>query len=164
MPMKLYKYDGAGNDFLIAEGGPVSPESVRRLCDRHSGFGADGLMVLGPGRDGSDFTMAFFNPDGSGGMMCGNGGRCIVAFAADCGLIGRTARFLAPDGPHTAEVLADDGRRKTVRLGMKDVPEIIRMPRGFFLDTGTRHLVCFVEDLDRFPVGAEGARLRHDRP
>ena len=125
--MKLYKYHGAGNDFLLLDGreSPVelSPERVAALCDRHTGIGSDGLMVLSES-SGSDFKMDFYNPDGSGGMMCGNGGRCIVAFARDLGIQpseGGRYVFEAPDGTHWAEVLSDEGRVKTIRLGMKDV-------------------------------------------
>ena len=111
--MELYKYQGAGNDFLIADNrdshltvedgrivcrqtDPHTAEeskqifTISSLCDRRYGVGADGLMLLETvrGGDGSpdsapDFRMVYFNSDGSGGMMCGNGGRCIVAFAAD---------------------------------------------------------------------------------
>ena len=101
--MKLYKYQGAGNDFLIADNrdgairekdgvlyaqrpdGSLWQRSIAELCDRRYGVGADGLMLLEASQE-YDFRMVYFNSDGSGGMMCGNGGRCIVAFAADCGL------------------------------------------------------------------------------
>ena len=83
--MRLYKYQGAGNDFLIADNrsGAISldTDEISRLCDRHYGIGADGLMLLEKSIR-HDFRMVYFNSDGSGGMMCGNGGRCIVAFAA----------------------------------------------------------------------------------
>lgn len=83
------KYHGAGNDFLLADNRDghlsLSPTMIRHLCDRHVGFGADGVMLL-ENSDLADFRMVFHNPDGSGGMMCGNGGRCIVSFAADLGI------------------------------------------------------------------------------
>ncbi len=83
--MKFYKYHGAGNDFLIADGREtridLDAEKIAALCNRHTGFGADGVMVLEDSED-FDFRMRYYNSDGSGGMMCGNGGRCIVAFAA----------------------------------------------------------------------------------
>ena len=87
--MKFYKYHGAGNDFLLydarEDGAVFTPSRVASLCDRHLGIGSDGLMVLSEA-PGYDFRMEFFNPDGSGGMMCGNGGRCIAAFAKDLGI------------------------------------------------------------------------------
>ena len=103
--MKFYKYQGAGNDFLIADNrngnisekdgvltsvgsdGTIWSAAISDLCDRRYGIGADGLMLLEAGADGLDFHMTYFNSDGSGGMMCGNGGRCIVAFAADMDVI-----------------------------------------------------------------------------
>ena len=165
----LFKYHGAGNDFLIADNrdGKLSLETadIQHLCDRHTGFGADGVMLL-ENSSAHAFRMVFFNPDGSGGMMCGNGGRCIVAFAADLGLVeaGKLISFEAPDGLHEAEIIADEHSCKTVRLKMKDVSGIRVWPedRECFLDTGTRHLVKFVEGLGDCPVLQEGRRLRHD--
>ena len=161
--MKLYKYHGAGNDFLLADNRDgslrVTAEQVRHLCHRHFGFGADGLMLLGPGRDGRDFTMAYYNSDGSGGMMCGNGGRCIVAFAADLGF--DSFRFLAADGPHEAELL-QDGNPKTVRLGMKDVLQVEQLGSDeYFLDTGTRHYVRFVDDPAAVDLRTEAPAIRY---
>lgn len=169
--MRLYKYQGAGNDFLVADNRDGSysscftEEAVASLCDRRYGIGADGLMLLEKA-EGYDFSMVYYNSDGSGGMMCGNGGRCIVAFAADCGL-GRFS-FIAPDGPHEAQILAQEGRVRTVRLKMKDVSEIreyadvsgIDRSEGYFLDTGTRHFVNFVQDSDDAGIIEKGRSIR----
>lgn len=170
MLQRFSKYHGAGNDFLIADNRDghlsLSEEVIRHLCDRHTGFGADGVMLLESG-SGKDFNMVYFNPDGSGGMMCGNGGRCIVAFAADCGAVSpdSTIVFDAADGEHIASI-PENGRKgeKTVRLKMKDVSGITAYPEedGFFLDTGTRHYVKFVSGLADYPVLSEGPVLRHD--
>ena len=170
MLQRFSKYHGAGNDFLIADNRDghlsLSEEVIRHLCDRHTGFGADGVMLLESG-SGKDFNMVYFNPDGSGGMMCGNGGRCIVAFAADCGVVSpdSTIVFDAADGEHIASI-PENGMKgeKTVRLKMKDVSGITAYPEedGFFLDTGTRHYVKFVSGLADYPVLSEGPVLRHD--
>lgn len=170
MFQRFSKYHGAGNDFLIADNRDghlsLSEEVIRHLCDRHTGFGADGVMLLESG-SGKDFNMVYFNPDGSGGMMCGNGGRCIVAFAADCGAVSpdSTIVFDAADGEHIASI-PENGMKgeKTVRLKMKDVSGITAYPEedGFFLDTGTRHYVKFVSGLADYPVLSEGPVLRHD--
>ena len=170
MLQRFSKYHGAGNDFLIADNRDghlsLSEEVIRHLCDRHTGFGADGVMLLESG-SGKDFNMVYFNPDGSGGMMCGNGGRCIVAFAADCGAVSpdSTIVFDAADGEHIASI-PENGMKgeKTVRLKMKDVLGITAYPEedGFFLDTGTRHYVKFVSGLADYPVLSEGPVLRHD--
>ena len=170
MLQRFSKYHGAGNDFLIADNRDghlsLSEEVIRHLCDRHTGFGADGVMLLESG-SGKDFNMVYFNPDGSGGMMCGNGGRCIVAFAEDCGAVSpdSTIVFDAADGEHLASI-PENGMKgeKTVRLKMKDVSGITAYPEedGFFLDTGTRHYVKFVSGLADYPVLSEGPVLRHD--
>ena len=120
--MKFYKYQGAGNDFLIADNrdGSVQLDTaqIAALCDRRYGVGADGLMLLESSTE-YDFRMVYYNSDGSGGMMCGNGGRCMVAFAADRGIT--HFDFDAADGFHTAEILSSEGPCKVVRLKMKDV-------------------------------------------
>lgn len=194
--MIFHKYQGAGNDFLIADNrdgaitchdgvlewtqeGKSCTLSIESLCDRRYGIGADGLMLLESSED-FDFRMVYFNSDGSGGMMCGNGGRCIVAFAADCGL--RSFRFEAADGEHQAEILqgmpglsdgaADSGCRvKTVRLKMKDVSQWthyelldgVSVPsEGYFLDTGTRHFVRMVSSLGTYPVVEHGRDIRYN--
>lgn len=171
MKTTFYKYQGAGNDFLIADNRDgslqLSQEQVAALCDRRYGIGADGLMLL----ENSGiyaFRMVYYNSDGSGGMMCGNGGRCIVAFAADRGV--EKYDFEAADGFHTAEILSVRGREKTVRLKMKAVDTVtgydglsgVDVPSdGCFLDTGTRHYVRFVEDVDAYNVVYEGRVIRY---
>ena len=190
--MKFYKYQGAGNDFLIADNrdgrirevdgvltadcadGTVWTAEISELCDRRYGVGADGLMLLENGGQDLDFRMVYFNSDGSGGMMCGNGGRCIVAFAADMGVEASgedgTYVFEAADGLHTAQVIMDEGKVKTVRIKMKDVSEAVHheslrgvdcLSEGWFLDTGTRHFVRQVCDLEDYDVVNEGRTIRY---
>ena len=170
--MKFYKYQGAGNDFLIADNRngaiELSAAQIAAVCDRRYGVGADGLMLL-ESSDTYDFRMNYYNSDGSGGMMCGNGGRCMVAFAADMGITHYD--FDAADGFHTAQILKDENGVKTVRLKMKDVSEIRRYDRlegpsspskGCFLDTGTRHYVRFVEALKEYDIVGEGRDIRYN--
>ena len=173
MLQKFYKYHGAGNDFLLADNRDglltLNAVQVRHLCDRHLGFGADGVMLLEKS-DTRDFRMVFFNPDGSSGMMCGNGGRCIVAYAADLGVVSGKfpVVFDAPDGVHTANLLprsaGDQDGTRLVRLKMSDLSGVEFLPeeKACFLDTGTRHLVKFVSGLDDYPVREEGRKLRND--
>lgn len=170
--MDLYKYQGAGNDFLIADNRDgaiaLTAQQVAKLCDRRYGIGADGLMLLESSED-YDFRMVYYNSDGSGGMMCGNGGRCIVAFAADRGL--KHFDFDAADGFHTAQILEDRSGVKIVRLKMKDVhgyeqyeslTGVNVQSDGYFLDTGTRHYVRFVSGLEEYDVVAEGRDIRYN--
>lgn len=168
--MVFYKYHGAGNDFLIADGRDknigLTAQQIASVCDRHTGVGADGVMVLE--RDPElDFRMRYYNSDGSGGMMCGNGGRCIVAFAADLGYTHFS--FNAPDGQHIAELIpgtepsaAFSKTPRVVRLKMRDVSDAVPYGADWFLDTGTRHLVRFVDNVADYDVTGEGRRLRHD--
>lgn len=166
--MRFYKYQGAGNDFLVADNrsgayDSLTPSVIAELCDRRYGFGADGLMLLEESR-AADFKMVFYNPDGSGGMMCGNGGRCMVAFAAWLGYT--SFAFEAADGLHTAEIVEHNEAltRMTVRLKMTDVVHWEALSDGdWYLDTGTRHRVRFVAgDLAEVAVDQEGRALRHD--
>lgn len=170
--MRFYKYQGAGNDFLIADNRDgsirLSAAQIAAVCDRRYGVGADGLMLLEVS-DTYDFRMNYYNSDGSGGMMCGNGGRCMVAFAADMGIT--HFDFDAADGFHTAQILNDGNGVKTVRLKMKDVAEIVRYDRldgpsapskGCFLDTGTRHYVRFVDGVEEYDVVGEGRDIRYN--
>lgn len=168
----FYKYQGAGNDFLIADnrdgGLHLAVEQIAALCDRRYGVGADGLMLLEKSPL-YDFRMVYYNSDGSGGMMCGNGGRCMVAFAADMGI--GSFDFEAADGFHTAQILASEDGVKTVRLKMKDVTstqwyealEGARVPsEGCFMDTGTRHYVRFVSGLEEYDIVSEGRDIRYN--
>ena len=118
---------------------------------------------------GVDFVMDFFNPDGSGGMMCGNGGRCIVAFADYLGLKPAAAdgtwHFIAPDGMHEAKILQRpeaETQEWTVRLKMIDVDGVKRVKNGYFLNTGTRHYVEFRSDVDAIDMEKEAKPLRWD--
>ena len=186
MEQKLYKFSGAGNDFVVIDGreGDVSSfREVARIEALCREFKTDGLMILGqemldqvghdgvvvmadPDRPSVDFTMEFYNPDGSGGMMCGNGGRCIVAFADYLGIrpaSGDVFLFRAPDGLHTGEILErpEDGLWE-VRIKMIDVHGVTPMLGGLFLNTGTRHFVKFVDDVEQVDIDTEGKALRWD--
>ena len=173
----IYHFSGAGNDFVVIDGreGDVSAfREVPRIEALCKDYKTDGLMILGSALRQAqgpevDFTMEFYNPDGSGGMMCGNGGRCIVAFADYLGihpschpeLAEGSYLFMAPDGLHTGEILErpEDGLW-TVRIKMIDVQGITPMLGGYFLNTGTRHFVKFVDDVEQIDVEAEGKALR----
>ncbi|MBO4755354.1 MAG: diaminopimelate epimerase [Bacteroidales bacterium] len=166
----LYKFTGAGNNFVVLDGRgrDMAPyravDRIQALCRQYS---TDGLMILGLDPE-VDFSMEFYNPDGTGGMMCGNGGRCIVAFADMLGLkpaaSDGTWLFRAPDGPHTATVISSEVEKSlwTVRLKMINVEGITPMMGGYFLNTGTRHFVKFVEDVDAMDMERDAKPLRWD--
>lgn len=158
--MTFYKYHGAGNDFILLDNRKgdihLSNEQVAALCHRRFGIGADGLMLL-ENVDGFDFKMVYYNSDGRQSSMCGNGGRCIVAFAKELGIITDQASFQAIDGAHTATINADD----TISLHMQDVEHMQISNDHSFLNTGSPHYVKFVPDVANTPVFAEGRRIRN---
>lgn len=163
MPIKFYKYQGAGNDFVLVDNRDKrfdgsNVEFVARLCNRRFGVGSDGLMLLEEA-DGYDFRMVYYNADGREGSMCGNGGRCIVAFAHDMGLIGSHTRFIAVDGEHEAS-LSEGG--EWVSLKMIDVDKVERDGDAYVLDTGSPHYVLSVSDLEQRDVVAEGRTIRYN--
>ena len=101
MHLHFYKYQGTGNDFVILDNRKgeynLTKKQIAFLCHRRFGIGADGLMLLNP-YVGYDFEMKYYNADGGESTMCGNGGRCLVKFAYDRGIIKRDYRFVAIDG------------------------------------------------------------------
>ena len=124
MQVHFYKYQGTGNDFVIIDNrsGFFPKEDtklIERLCDRRFGIGADGLMLLENDPE-TDFKMVYYNSDGNQSTMCGNGGRCLVAFAKQLNVIGDTTSFNAVDGLHHASVDKDE----IVSLQMIDVDEV----------------------------------------
>ena len=161
MTLNFFKYQGTGNDFVMIddrkETFPADNQAlVEQLCHRRFGIGADGLILLRNDPD-YDFRMIYFNADGAEGSMCGNGGRCIVQFAHDLGLFERETRFRAVDGEHTAVVTGEG-----VALKMSHVSNIADRAGFTFLDTGSPHVVQFVDDLKSMDVVGEGRSIRYD--
>jgi diaminopimelate epimerase len=155
----FFKYQGTGNDFVmiddrLARWDLGNLDLIAALCDRRFGIGADGLILIRSHAD-YDFEMVYFNADGSQ-SFCGNGARCAVAFAAFLGIIDHQTQFLAIDGPHEAII-----REGMVELKMGDVSSISESLGDAFVHTGSPHHVRWVENLDSYPVLAEGQLLRH---
>jgi diaminopimelate epimerase len=155
------KYQATGNDFILADNRDnryrFTQAQIQQLCHRHFGIGADGLLLIEP-HDRADFKLMYFNSDGSQ-SLCGNGSRAAVIFAARLGLApaGQTT-FEAYDGMHQAAILPD-GR---VRLQMNDVNEIRELPIGQFINTGSPHVVQWVNNVEAFSVAQHGDAIRHD--
>lgn len=161
--MKFYKYQGTGNDFVMIDNreGSFPKEDralVARMCDRRFGIGADGLILLEASED-YDFTMVYYNSDGGESTMCGNGGRCLVAFARDLGIVSKSCTFDAIDGLHHADINGD-----IVHLGMIDVTAVKEFEKHSFLDTGSPHHVEFVEDVAAIDLPKVGAAIRYGEP
>ena len=127
---------------------------VSKLCDRKFGVGADGLILIRNHAD-FDFEMIYFNADGTQ-SMCGNGARCAVAFSAFLGILDEKTCFLAIDGGH--EAILKDG---LVQLLMGDVAGIDEKGDDCFVNTGSPHHIRFVEDVQNYPIFAEGEKVRY---
>jgi len=160
MKLTFYKYQGTGNDFVLIDNRNLTfpkenTKLVAFLCDRKFGVGADGLILLENHAE-HDFNMVYYNSDGHTSTMCGNGGRCMVAFAKYLEIFTHSTVFDAVDGLHTATIEGD-----IVSLQMQDVSEIKAKPNAIFMDTGSPHHVQIVEDLANFNVAKEGAKLRY---
>jgi diaminopimelate epimerase len=155
------KYHGAGNDFVMADNrngdwSALSLEQRALICHRRFGVGADGLILLENDFE-FDFRMVYYNSDGRQSSMCGNGGRCIAAFANKLGIINDKTTFVAIDGVHEAVMEGD-----VVRLKMMDVPNPSPYFRGYFINTGSPHYVEMVEDVEAVSLIARAREIRYN--
>jgi diaminopimelate epimerase len=146
MEFNFFKYQGTGNDFIMIDNRTSffpknNIDLINQLCDRRFGVGADGLILL-EDSDNQDFTMVYYNADGKEGSMCGNGGRCIVAFANQLSIIENKTTFNAIDGLHYATI-----KNNIVSLQMIDVDTIKSANNHLFLDTGSPHHINFYDDI-----------------
>ena len=164
MQIPFIKYQGTGNDFVLIDQrkkkylNDSDTATLQYLCDRKFGIGADGLMFLEKsGKPNIDFEMIYFNADGRTSSMCGNGGRCIVAFAHQLKEIKNTCIFNAIDGLHEAKI----SKKNTVELKMSDVKDIEIGKDYYLLDTGSPHYIVFVEDLKDINVFENGRQIRY---
>ncbi|WP_144282786.1 diaminopimelate epimerase [Chryseobacterium echinoideorum] len=159
--MEFYKYQGTGNDFIMIDNRdlqfPKDQNIIAKLCDRRFGIGADGLILL-ENEDRYDFKMVYYNSDGGESTMCGNGGRCLVAFAFFLDIFEEKCTFTAIDGEHEAEI-----HNGVVKLKMIDVENISYDGEDSVLNTGSPHYVKYVEDIANYNVFAEGKKIRNSK-
>jgi diaminopimelate epimerase len=164
MTIHFHKYQGAGNDFILIDHRMTNLKNIdnnliKKLCDRRFGIGADGLMFLLNHAE-FDFEMVYYNADGNLGSMCGNGGRCIVAFAKHLGIIDSEANFLAVDGPHYAKISAEGN---WVDLQMINVEQVAKDGNAYVLNTGSPHYVEEVTNLKDLDVFNAGKNIRNNQ-
>lgn len=160
----FFKYQGAGNDFVMIDNRAVQhlnrehTQIINQLCDRKFGIGGDGLILLQNHPD-YDFEMVYFNADGTEGSLCGNGGRCTVAFAKQLGIIKDQCQFLAIDGGHEATI---NESGNWVELKMNNVHQIDCNSDHYVLDTGSPHYIKYVDNVEAMDVFKEGGNIRNN--
>lgn len=157
--MEFYKYQGTGNDFVMIDNRdldfPKNKNLIAKLCDRRFGIGADGLILL-ENDDKYDFKMVYYNADGGESTMCGNGGRCLVAFAFFLDIFENKCTFIAIDGEHEAKI-----QNGIVKLKMIDVNTITHDGEDSVLNTGSPHYVKYVDDIANYDVFGNGNAIRN---
>jgi diaminopimelate epimerase len=163
MIIEFYKYQGTGNDFIMIDDREkefdlTDNDLIAALCERRMGIGADGLILLRE-HDTLDFEMIYFNADGKQSSMCGNGGRCIIAFAQMLEMTESETTFMAIDGEHKGRLMEDG-----IYLQMQDVKEIEGVGDGLVLNTGSPHYIEMVDELDYIDVEKEGRKIRNSAP
>lgn len=163
------KMNGAGNDFVMIDNRTLdrslTRDQIARLCDRHRGIGADGLIAVEPAENGADFKMRYYNADGGEAEMCGNGARCFARFASR--LDGKTdaIRFETMAGVVGAELLDDQVRLRMsepqgLALGA-ELPVEGALLTVHFVNTGVPHAIVIVEDISAADVVRTGAAIRY---
>ena len=173
MTLNFTKMNGAGNDFVMVDNRNgalfLTGETIARLCDRHRGIGADGLLAVEPSREGADYRMRYYNADGGEVEMCGNGARCFARF------VNRLHNFQLPSlrFETPAGIIGAEFQGEEVRLRMSDPHSLAlgetlavngRELTVHSLNTGVPHAVVFVDDLEAVDVRGDGAALRyHER-
>ncbi len=170
MTLSFTKMNGAGNDFVMLDNRDLSlsltTAQIEKLCDRHRGVGADGLLCVEPATDGGDFKMRYYNADGGEAEMCGNGARCFGRFVNHLhGDSLKLIRFETLAGIISAEFEGDQ-----VRINMS-APHSLKLAQSLpvagetltvhSVNTGVPHAVVFVDDLENVPVCEWGAGLRY---
>jgi diaminopimelate epimerase len=167
--LRFTKMNGAGNDFILLDNRAgdidLSRSQIARLCDRHRGIGADGILLLENPSDHADFQMRYFNADGGEAEMCGNGARCFARFANKVARSEGKISFGTPAGIISAELTGDlvtlqmtepIDLRLSVPLRIGAVKKIIH-----FINSGVPHVVVPVAQVGDVDVSREGSAIRH---
>ena len=162
MIIEFYKYHGTGNDFVLIDNRSQffdknNIELISKICSRHTGVGADGLILL-ENDNQYDFKMIYFNSDGKQTSMCGNGGRCVISFAKKLNIIDDKVTFLAIDGLHEGII-----KGETIKIKMIKVSNIHEVYNGCLLDTGSPHFVKFCPSVNKINVLKSGRELRNNK-
>ncbi|MEN8192723.1 MAG: diaminopimelate epimerase [Bacteroidota bacterium] len=175
------KLTGAGNDFILIDSElnsdiSISPSLIKKLCDRRFGIGADGLLVISDDLE-TDFQMKYFNSDGTSGMLCGNGARCIIKYAEHTGRIKDSqTKFVFQSERFSGNVID----KNTIKFDLNPPSQIKEnivvniLGKSFnaaFIDNGAHHVIIDLakqsfdsedlQDIEQFPVEKYGRAIRY---
>jgi diaminopimelate epimerase len=166
--LRFTKMNGAGNDFVMIDNRVgdlrLAPDQIAKICDRHRGVGADGVLVLERAANGADFRMRYYNADGGEAEMCGNGARCFARYASRVAGPMDELSFETPAGMIGAELQGElvqlqMSEPKEMRLGITiSLPD--RQVPAHFVNSGVPHVVVLVDDLDAVDVRGAGSAIR----
>ena len=167
--LKFTKMNGAGNDFVMIDNRAgelrLSREEIARICDRHRGVGADGLIAVEASQNGADFRMRYYNGDGGEAEMCGNGARCFAKFAGRLAHSAEPVRFETMAGVVTAQLLGENvqlqmsaPRDLTLRTTLTAAARELVV---HFANTGVPHAIVICDDVENVDVATLGAALRN---
>jgi diaminopimelate epimerase len=166
--LRFTKMNGAGNDFVMLDNRlgdlQLAADQISRICDRHRGVGADGVLILERAANGADFRMRYYNADGGEAEMCGNGARCFARYASRVAGPMNELSFETPAGVIGAELQGDLVRLqmsepKEMRLGIT-IPLPDQELTAHFVNSGVPHVVVPVDDLEKAEVRRLGAAVR----
>ncbi|MEY2394221.1 MAG: diaminopimelate epimerase, partial [Acidobacteriaceae bacterium] len=169
--LRFTKMNGAGNDFVMLDNrlGDVrlEAEQIARICDRHRGVGADGILLLERATNGADFRMRYYNADGGEAEMCGNGARCFARFAHKVAGAPDRISFETPAGVigaelHGESVTLEMSDPHDVRLNLS-LPDVPRYASTHFINSGVPHVVIPVERIEEVDVRGDGAAIRRHK-
>jgi len=161
------KYQSSGNDFIILNGFreryELFMEQIKFLCERKFGVGADGLIIVKPAPS-SNFKIDYYNSDGKIASMCGNGGLCAASFAFANNIVNtKTFNFSAADGIHKAKISRKEGMY-LAEISMSDVSNVYKIEENmYFLNTGSPHIIIFVDDVINYDVVSNGRIIRNNK-
>ncbi len=161
--IQFYKYQGTGNDFIMIDDRSNTfdlndHELIARLCNRKFGIGADGLILI-RNHNEADFQMIYYNADGHLTSLCGNGSRCAVMFAKQLDIVDRECTFMTVEGILDAKIQGD-----LVHIKMPDVDKVEIFEDHYFLNTGSPHHICHVNEVAQYDVFNEGRKIRKGAP
>jgi diaminopimelate epimerase len=169
--LRFTKMNGAGNDFVMIDNRAgnvrLEPQQIVRICDRHRGVGADGVLLLEKGSNGADFKMRYYNRDGGEAEMCGNGARCFARFATKIAgapekISFQTLAGLIRGELHGESVTLQLSEPKDLRFGIELVANSEK-ERVHFINSGVPHVVVPVSKVDDVDVRRRGEAIRRHK-